>query len=82
MEDYLKEKEGQEMESEKASEESRDKVAKDKTTAEDMRNEAMERLSETKERVGSDLPKRKGNTMEMTLEYLREASDRECEMKK
>ena len=79
MEDYLEQKEDQERESEKASEESRDKVAKEKATAEDMRNKAME----TKKRAGSDLPKKKrkhnGND---TLEYLREASDRECELKK
>ena len=83
MEDYLEKKEDQKRESEKASEESRDKAAKDKATAEDMRNKAMERLSETKKRAGSDLPKKKrkhnGND---TLEYLRQASDRECELKK
>ena len=83
MEDYLEQKEDQERESERVSEESRDKVAKDKTTAKDMRNKAMERLSETKKRAGSDLSKKKrkhnGND---TLEYLREASDRECELKK
>ena len=66
MEDYLEEKEDQEKESEKASEESRDKMAKEKAT-EDMRNKAMERLSETKKRGGSDLPKKKRKTMEMTL---------------
>ena len=58
-------------------------MAKEKATAEDMRNKAMERLSETKKRAGSDLPKKKrkhnGND---TLEYLKEASDRECELKK
>ena len=83
MEDYLEQKEDQERESEKASEESRDEAAKDKATAEDMRNQTMERLSETKKRAGSDLPKKKrkhnGND---TLDYLREASDRECELKK
>ena len=83
MEDYLEQKEDQERESEKASEESRDKMAKEKATAEDTRNKAMERLSETKKRAGSDLPKKKrkhnGND---TLEYIKEASDRECELKK
>lgn len=83
MEDYLEQKEDQERESEKAPEESRDNMAKEKATAEDMRNKAMERLSETKKRAGSDLPKKKrkhnGND---TLEYSKEASDRECELKK
>ncbi|XP_067047924.1 caldesmon-like [Acropora muricata] len=83
MEDYLEQKEDQERESEKASEESRDKMAKEKATAEDMRNKAMERLSETKKRAGSDLPKKKRkNNGNDTLEYLKEASDRECELKK
>lgn len=83
MEDYLEQKEDQERESEKASEESRDKMAKEKATAEDMRNKAMKRLSETKKRAGSDLPKKKRNhNGNGTLEYLREASDRECELKK
>ena len=80
MEDYLEQKEDQERKSEKASEESWYKAAKDKTTAEDMRNKAMERLPETKKRAGSDLPKkkRKHNGIH-TLEYLRGASDKECE---
>ena len=48
MKDYLEQKGDQERESEEASEESRDKAAKDKATAEDRRNKAMERLSETR----------------------------------
>jgi len=59
MENYLEEKGDQERESEKASEYSGEKAAKDKATAEDTRNKAMERLSETKKRAGSDLPKKK-----------------------
>ena len=83
MEYYLEQKEDQDSESEKASEESRDKVAEDKATAEDMRNKSVERLSERKKRAGSDLPKKKGkHNGNDTLEYLREASDRECELKK
>lgn len=82
MEDYLEQKEDQEGASEKALEEPRDKAAEDKDT----RNKAMEhveRRSETKKRAGSDLPKKKrihhGND---PLKYLREASDRYCELKK
>ena len=60
MEDYLEQKEDQERESIKASEDSRDKAAKDKATAGDIRNKAMELLSETKKRAGSHLPKKKG----------------------
>lgn len=83
MEDYLEQKEDCKRESENASEESREKAAKDKATAEDMRHKATESLSETKTRAGSDLPKKKrkhnGNN---TLKHLRQASDRECELKK
>ena len=51
MEDYLEQEEDQARQSEKALEESRDKVANDKATAEDMRNKAMERLLETKKKT-------------------------------
>ena len=56
MKDYLKQKEDQERELEKALAESKDKAAEDNATAEDIRNKAMERLAETKKRAGSDLP--------------------------
>ena len=62
MEDYLEQEEDQARQSEKALEESRDKVANDKATTEDMRNKAMERLLETKKRPGSDLPKKEKET--------------------
>ena len=82
MEDYLEQKEDQERESEKASEESWDKVAKDKATAEYLRNKAVECLSETKKRAGSDLPtKKRKHNGSGTLEYLRDTSDRECQLK-
>lgn len=82
MESYLEQRDDQEKESEKASEESRDKAAKDKASAEDARNKAMERLSETRKRAGSDIPRKKRKSANETLEYLREASDKECELKK
>lgn len=56
----MEQKEDQDRESEKASEDSWDKAAKDKATAGDIRNKAMELLSETKKRAGSRLPKKKG----------------------
>ena len=68
MEDYLEQEEDQARQSKKALEESRDKVANDKATAEDMRNKAMERLLETKKKTWIwSAKKRKGNTMEMKL---------------
>ena len=50
IEDYIERKEEQERESEKIS----DKTAKEKASAEEMRNKAMERLGETKKREGDD----------------------------
>ena len=58
MEDYLERKEEQERESEKIS----DKTAKDKASAEEMRNKAMESLGETKKRAGDDQPRKKRRT--------------------
>ena len=56
--DYLERKEEQERESEKIS----DKTAKDKASAEEMRNKAMESLGETKKRAGDDQPRKKRRT--------------------
>ena len=68
MEYYLEQKEDQDSESEKASEESRDKVAEDKATAEDMRNKSVELVyQKQRKELGLICQKRKGNTMEMTL---------------
>ena len=55
MEDYLERKEEQERESKKIS----DKTAKEKVSAELMRNKAIERLGEKKKRVGDDQPRKK-----------------------
>ena len=77
--DYLERKEEQERESEKIS----DKAAKDKASAEEMRNKAMERLSETKKRAGDDQPgKKRKHKPNKTMDYLREATEMECELKK
>jgi len=83
MEDYLQRREEQEKETEKTYSDSREKAAKDKVVAEDMRNKAMERLAETKVRAGDDPPRKKRKqSANETLEFLREASDKECELKK
>ena len=58
MEDYLERKEEQERESEKIS----DKTAKDKASAEEMRNKAMESLGKTNKRAGDDQPRKKRRT--------------------
>ena len=73
MQDYLERKEEQERESEKIS---------DKTTsAEQMRNKTMERLGETKKRAG-DLGGKENIQPNKTMDYLREATEKECELKK
>ena len=77
MEDYLERKEEQERESEKIS----DKTAKDKASAEEMRNKTMERLGETKKRAG-DLGGKENIQPNKTMDYLREATEKECELKK
>ena len=79
MVDYLEREEQQERESEKIS----DETAKDKASAEEMRNKAMERLSETKKRAGDDQPRKKRkHKPNETMDYLREAMEKECELKK
>jgi hypothetical protein len=83
MEGYLQTREEQEKETEKTYSDSREKAAKDKVVAEYMRNKAMERLAETKERAGDDPPRKKRKqSANETLEFLREAADKECELKK
>ena len=52
MEDSLERKEKQEGKSDKFP----DKTGKEKASAEEMQNKAMERLGETKKRTGDDQP--------------------------
>ena len=52
MEDSLERKKKQEGESDKFP----DKTGKEKASAEEMQNKAMERLGETKKRTGDDQP--------------------------
>ena len=82
MKSYLEQRDDQEKESEKATEESRDKATKDKASAESARNKAMERLSETTKRARSEEPRKKRKNINEIVEYLKEASDKKCELKK
>ena len=83
MEDYLERRGEQEREIETNSTESREKTAKDKVMAEDMRNKAMERPADTKKRAGDDSPrKRRKQSANESLDYLREASDKECKLRR
>lgn len=86
MEDFLERKEEQEKEYDKVSSESREKAEKDKTSAETMRNMAMQRLSETK-RCSEDRPKKKrkssgGNDTMHYLENLQEKAAKDYEIQK
>ena len=48
-----------------------------------MRNKAMERLGEKKKRAGDDQPwKKRKHTPNETMDYLREATEKECGLKK
>ena len=79
MEDSLERKEKQEGESDKFP----DKTGKEKASAEEMRNKAMERLGETKKRTRDDQPwKKRKHTPNETMNYLREATEMECKLKK
>ena len=79
MEDYLERKEEQERESEKIS----DKTAKEKASTKEMWNKAMKRLDEKKKRAGDDQPRKKRkHTPNETMDYSREATEKECELKK
>ena len=79
MEDSLERKEKQEGESDKFP----DKTGKEKASAEEMRNKAMERLGETKKRIGDDQPwKKSKHTPNETMDYLREATEMECKLNK
>ena len=79
MEDSLERKEKQEGESDKFP----DKTGKEKASAEEMRNKAMERLGETKKKTGDDQPwKKRKYTPNETMDYLREATEMECKLKK
>ena len=78
MEDSLeRKKKKQEGESDKFP----DKTGKEKASAEEMRNKAMERLGETKKRTGDDQPwKKRKHTSNETMDYLREATEIECKL--
>ena len=46
-----------------------------------MRERAMERLAQTKKRNGNDEPRKKRHKSNDTLDYLREAAERECKIR-
>ena len=52
------------------------RMIKDKVTGKEMRKWAIERLAQTKKRIGKDEPRKKRQKSTNTLDYLREAADR------
>ena len=80
MEDYLERRDEEEATQSKESVEDREKEGQDKATGEEMRERAMERLAQTKKRNGKDEP-RKIKKSNDTLDYLREASERESQLR-
>lgn len=81
MEDYLERRDEEEAKQTKESAEERIKQDQDKATGEEMRERAMERLAQTKKRNGKDEPRKKRQKSNETLDYLREASERESQLK-
>jgi len=51
-------------------------MIKDKVTGKETRKRAIERLAQTKKRIGKDEPRNKRQKSTDTLDYLREAADK------
>lgn len=81
MEDYLERRDEEEAKQGKESTEDRNKEYQDKIAGEEMRERAMERLAQTKKRNGNDEPRKKRHKSNDTLDYLREAAERECKIR-
>ena len=81
MEDYLERRDEEEAKQTKESAEDRNKEDQDKATGEEMRERAMERLAQTKKRNGKDEPRKKRQKSNDTLNYLREAAERESKLR-
>lgn len=60
----------------------RNKADQDKAAGEEMRERAMERLAQTKKRNGKDEPRKKRQKSGDTLDYLREAAERDSQLRR
>ena len=80
MEDYLERRDEEEAKQGKESTEDRNKEDQDKVSGDEMRERAMERLAQSKKRNGNDEPRKKLHKSNETLDYLREAAERECKI--
>ena len=81
MEDYLGRRDEEETKQGKESTEDRNKEYQDKIAGEETRERVMERLAQTKKRNGNDEPRKKRHKSNETLDYLREAAERECKIR-
>ena len=82
MEDYLDRRDEEEAKQlGKESTEDRNKEDQDKVSGEEMRERAMERLAQTKKRNGNDELRKKLHKSNETIDYLREAAERECKIR-
>ena len=76
MEDYMERKEEQEKQFEKVSAKNQDKAEKDRASAADARNKAMERLSEIKRRSDDPPKKKRKSSFNDPIPYLQEKAER------
>ena len=81
IEDYLERRNEEEAKQGKKSTEDRKEEDRDKVTGEKMRERAIERLAQTKKTNGKDEPRKKRHKSNETLNYLREAAERECKIR-
>ena len=81
MEDYLERRDEEEAKQGKESTEDRNKEDQDKVSGDEMRERTMERLAQTKKRNGNDEPRKKRHKSNETLDYLREAAEKECKIR-
>ena len=82
MEDsYLERRDEEEAKQGKESTEDRNEEDQDKVSGEEMRERAMERLAQTKKRNGNDEPRKKRHKSNETLDYLREAAEKESKIR-
>ena len=81
MGDYMERREEEEKTKESHSDVDRSKADQDKAAGDEMRERAMERLAQTKKRNGKDEPRKKRQKSSETLDYLREAAERDSQVR-
>ena len=82
MEDYMERIEEEEKTNESRTDVDRNKADQDKAAGEEKRERAMERLAQIKKRNGKDEPQKKCQKSSDTLDYLREAAERDSQLRR